>query len=68
MSDNSVSANGGISVAGLLGVVFVTLKLCHVIAWPWLWVLAPFWIPVAIIGAFFILVLVMFVLGKAFGQ
>ena len=30
-------------VLGLLGVVFVTLKLTGVIAWSWLWVTVPFW-------------------------
>ena len=33
----------GISTASLLGVAFVVLKLCHVIEWPWVWVLCPFW-------------------------
>lgn len=32
----------------LLGIAFIILKLCHVIEWSWLWVLAPFWIGVAI--------------------
>ena len=39
------AAGGGIGVAGLLGVAFVVLKLCGVIAWSWWWVLSPFWIP-----------------------
>ena len=38
----------GVSVAGLLGVAFIVLKLCGVIDWSWLWVLAPFWIPLAV--------------------
>lgn len=42
-SDNSSTRSGGIGVLGLLGVAFVILKLCHVIAWSWWWVLAPFW-------------------------
>ena len=29
----------------LLTIVFVTLKLCKVITWSWIWVLAPLWIP-----------------------
>jgi hypothetical protein len=33
-----------IGIACLLGVIFITLKLCGVIAWSWVWVLAPFWI------------------------
>lgn len=44
----AASSGGGVSVAGLLGVLFVALKLTGVIAWPWVWVLAPFWIPLAI--------------------
>lgn len=30
-------------VLGLLGLVFITLKLCGVIDWSWWWVTAPFW-------------------------
>jgi phosphate/sulfate permease len=33
---------------GLLGVAFITLKLCDVIDWSWWWVLAPFWTPFAL--------------------
>lgn len=47
MSDTSSRSGGGVGVAGLLGVLFIGLKLGHVIDWPWLWVLSPFWIPVA---------------------
>lgn len=32
----------------ILLVVFIVLKLCHVIDWSWWWVLAPFWIPLLI--------------------
>ena len=45
MNDNSSKATAtasGIGVCGLLGVAFVILKLCGVIDWPWIWVLAPF--------------------------
>lgn len=38
----------GVSTIGLLGVVFVTLKLTEEIDWAWKWVLAPFWIPWAV--------------------
>jgi hypothetical protein len=40
-----------ISTTGLLGVLFVGLKLTGHINWPWLWVLSPFWIPIAILLA-----------------
>lgn len=59
---NKTASAGGTSICGLLGVAFVVLKLCHVIAWPWLWVLAPFWIPFAIV----IVVLAVFLVAVAF--
>lgn len=47
---------GGISFTGLLAILFIALKLTHVVDWPWLWVLAPLWVPVLL------LVVVLFVL------
>lgn len=44
-------ASGGIGVAGLLGVLFVTLKLLEitvVATWSWWWVTLPFWIGPAV--------------------
>jgi len=35
--------SSSISTVGLLGVVFVTLKLTGYINWSWWWVTAPFW-------------------------
>ncbi len=43
------TASGGTSIVGLLGVVFVTLKLCGVINWSWWWVTAPFWGGIALV-------------------
>ena len=46
MSDNNnkaIATASSIGVCGLLGVAFVILKLCGVIKWSWIWVLAPFW-------------------------
>lgn len=43
MSSSSNSSSGGIGAAGLLGVLFVALKLTGVINWSWLWVTVPFW-------------------------
>lgn len=38
----------GIGFGGWLALIFITLKLCKVIAWSWLWVLAPLWVPLGI--------------------
>lgn len=37
-----------ISFPSALLILFIALKLCNVIAWPWLWVLSPLWLPLAI--------------------
>lgn len=44
----------------ILLAVFVTLKLCGVISWPWLWVLAPLWVSLVLVFvvAFFVAVFV----------
>lgn len=46
----------GPGLCTLLGITFLVLKLCNVIVWPWIWVLAPFWIPLAIIVAILIII------------
>lgn len=47
-SNNAKAAGGGVGFSGLLGLLFIALKLCGVIDWSWWWVLAPFWIPIAL--------------------
>lgn len=42
------SCGGGVDFFGTLTIAFIVLKLCRVIAWSWLWVLAPLWVPLAI--------------------
>jgi hypothetical protein len=40
------ASSGGVGVLGLLGVVFITLKLIgvtEVATWSWWWVTAPLW-------------------------
>lgn len=44
----TVQRTGGVGVFGLLGVVFVALKLTGHITWSWWWVTAPFWGPLAL--------------------
>jgi hypothetical protein len=57
VSDQVVIVSGGTSFSSLLGILFIWLKLAGFITWPWLWVLAPLWIPAALI---LIIVLVVF--------
>ena len=43
-TNNHSSSSSGIGFTGLLTIVFIVLKLCKVINWPWIWVLSPIWI------------------------
>lgn len=52
MKNNSSKSSGGIGFTGLLTIVFIVLKLCHVINWSWFWVLSP-----AIFSFIFVLIL-----------
>lgn len=45
---NTVEVRPAFPLLGILGIVFVTLKLCGVINWSWWWVLLPFYGPFAL--------------------
>lgn len=59
----TASSSGGIGFVGLLTIVFIVLKLCHVIEWSWIWVLSPIWISMAL--GLFIFGIIMLVMGVA---
>lgn len=66
MNDNSKSSgsSGGIFWT-LLAVAFIVLKVTHLIDWPWVWVLAPIWIPVGIVLAAIVIVLIVVLTKEA---
>ena len=39
-NENKYNINGGVGFAGLLSLLFITLKLCDKIDWSWWWVLS----------------------------
>ena len=45
---NKYKSKSSLSLNSALGIMFIVLKLCHVINWSWWWVTAPFWIPATI--------------------
>ena len=57
-----VKVSGGIGFSGLLTIVFIVLKLCGVISWKWIWVLAPMWISIAVVVLVVILLLFIYLL------
>ena len=59
MENENVKVNfslGGFST--LLTIAFIVLKLCHVINWSWVWVLAPTWISIAVSLVLFFLAVI----------
>ena len=59
-SNSSSSSSGGISFTGALTILFIGLKLTHVINWSWWWVLSPIWI------SLLILLFILLILGMIF--
>jgi hypothetical protein len=59
-NNNTSSSSGGISFTGALTILFIALKLCHVINWSWWWVLSPIWI------SFLILLFILLIIGMIF--
>ena len=49
MDNKGKSAGGGMGICSVLTIVFIVLKLTGVISWKWVWVIAPTWIPLAIV-------------------
>ncbi len=50
MSDSTKQqSSGGVGFLGLLGLLFIGLKLGDVITWSWWWVTCPLWAPAAIV-------------------
>ena len=56
MSNNSSSSSSGIGFTGALTILFIGLKLGHVINWSWWWVLSPIWISFLIVCAIILIV------------
>jgi len=49
--DKQTRSSGGIGCLTVIGIVFLVLKVLAiepVAHWPWIWVLCPFWIPLAL--------------------
>ena len=66
-SESSNSAGGGIGFIGLLQIAFIVLKLCKVINWSWIKVLAPLWVSAILFGIILIVVIIIVAIKKVQG-
>lgn len=64
MNDRKNTTSGGLGLGGVLGVVFIILKLVGVIDWSWWWVLSPFWISFGLAILIFIVVFIVVVIKE----
>jgi hypothetical protein len=58
MKANTHNTVTGVGFTGLLTILFIGLKLGHIIDWSWLWILSPLWIPAVLFLAFALGILV----------
>lgn len=58
---NTTKVQSSFPFLSILCLIFITLKLTGYIAWSWLWVLAPIWIPISIILIVFVIVGMLYV-------
>lgn len=56
-SSNNSGGGGGITFLGLLTIAFIVLRLTGCIHWSWVWILAPLWIPAAIIAVILVIII-----------
>ena len=67
-SKSQSSSRGGIGFMGMLGILFIGLKLTGYIDWSWWWVLAPLWGPLVFLGVMLAVVAgVCWFIGKVLG-
>ena len=59
MENNKTS---GIGFFGLLGILFIGLKLTNYIAWSWFWVLSPLWVPPLIVLIIIFVIMIFYIL------
>lgn len=65
-NSNRVQSSGGIGILGLLGVLFVGLKLGGIITWSWWYVTLPLWGGLALVLSIFLIVAVFMLLTYLF--
>lgn len=61
--DNNSNGCRGLGVLSVLQIIFIVLKLCHLITWPWMIVLIPLWISLALIYLILLVLLIIVTIG-----
>lgn len=64
MESTTTASGGGIGFAGLLTIVFITLKLLGKITWSWWWVLSPIWVSLLFVIVILVVIAVIAVVAS----
>lgn len=64
----TVSVQAGPGFLGFLTLLFIALKLTGAITWPWLWVLSPLWLPIALLVLVCVVALGLITINWAWGE
>lgn len=56
---NTNKGNTSLGFLTILGLLFITLKLCNIIDWSWGWVLFPLYFPILFVVGFIIFIVVL---------
>lgn len=65
MEPKKRKSSGGLGIVGVVQIVFLILKFCKVINWPWVWVLSPLWIWASVLALIFMLMGVCYYLKES---
>lgn len=65
MSKTKTMIGGNMTIASLLQIVFIVLKLCKVITWQWVFVLMPLIVVGGIALILLLIALITFIIGVA---
>lgn len=68
MENKTSYSDGGMSLLGVIQIVFIILKLVGVITWSWSVVLIPLWIQLGVIIVVLVVMLVMVLIAYLEGK
>lgn len=63
MSKSTKTTTTGVSLLGVLQIIFIVLKVCGLIDWSWWMVFIPVWIDLGIIAVFLLVYFIIIVIA-----
>lgn len=67
MSKSTKTTTTGVSLLGVLQIIFIVLKVCGLIDWSWWMVFIPVWIDLGIIAVFLLIYCIIVAIAYFYG-